>query len=229
MIDVPEVFARGTVEREGGAGAAWIAQLPGIVEELLARWECAPDGDVRHGGVGVIVPVRRRQGGSAALKVSFPRAEAHRGGRPAWGRAPRPGRVRRGRGGRPRTRAALGAVPRRPGRSLGPSPRIPRGSWRIGARTAHRVRGPHGGVAHGAHVKRDTAAGHDPRGHDRVTRPGAVRRAYRVQAAPDGRARARVPSAAPSRQREGRVIISRWAPVPRQARVVRPPPPACRG
>ncbi len=72
MIVTPEGFARSTVEREGEPGAAWLAELPGIVEELLERWGCVPDGEVMHGGVGVIVPVRRRAGESAVLKVSFP-------------------------------------------------------------------------------------------------------------------------------------------------------------
>ncbi|MFF2012954.1 aminoglycoside phosphotransferase family protein [Streptomyces sp. NPDC058195] len=72
MIDVPEKFARGTVQREGRPGAEWIAGLPATVGELLARWECAPDGEVMHGAVGIVVPVRRRAGGAAVLKVSFP-------------------------------------------------------------------------------------------------------------------------------------------------------------
>ncbi|MBA4861204.1 kinase [Streptomyces sp. PSKA54] len=72
MIGIPEAFARSTVEREGEPGAAWLAELPGIVDELLECWGCAPDGEVMHGGVGVIVPVRRRSEGAAVLKVSFP-------------------------------------------------------------------------------------------------------------------------------------------------------------
>ncbi|WP_328404732.1 aminoglycoside phosphotransferase family protein [Streptomyces sp. NBC_00390] len=73
MIEIPETFARSTVEREGESGAAWLAGLPRIVDELLGRWQCVPDGDVMHGGVGVIVPVRRPTGGgTAVLKVSFP-------------------------------------------------------------------------------------------------------------------------------------------------------------
>ncbi len=32
-------------------GAAWLAELPGIVEELLECWGCVPDGEVMHGGV----------------------------------------------------------------------------------------------------------------------------------------------------------------------------------
>lgn len=60
------------MEREGEPGAAWLAELPRIVDELLERWTCLPDGEVMHGGVGVIVPVRRGDGGTAALKVSYP-------------------------------------------------------------------------------------------------------------------------------------------------------------
>ncbi|WP_326673989.1 aminoglycoside phosphotransferase family protein [Streptomyces sp. NBC_01257] len=72
MIGIPEVFTRGTLAREGAAGAAWIAGLPLLVDELLERWECVPDGEAVHGGVGVIVPVRRRGAADAVLKVSFP-------------------------------------------------------------------------------------------------------------------------------------------------------------
>ncbi|QMU67959.1 aminoglycoside phosphotransferase family protein [Streptacidiphilus sp. P02-A3a] len=74
MIRTPEAFTQATITREGAAGAAWLAELPGIVEGLLARWGCEPDGEVMHGGVGVIVPVRRTAAdpGTAVLKVSFP-------------------------------------------------------------------------------------------------------------------------------------------------------------
>ncbi|MGW4473043.1 aminoglycoside phosphotransferase family protein [Nonomuraea sp. NPDC004354] len=72
MIGIPEAFTRSTVEREGEAGAAWLAELPSIVDRLLERWGCVPDGQVLHGGVGVVVPVRRRDERTAVLKVSFP-------------------------------------------------------------------------------------------------------------------------------------------------------------
>ncbi|MFI8387840.1 aminoglycoside phosphotransferase family protein [Streptomyces sp. NPDC085540] len=72
MIETPEMFTRCTLEREGAAGAAWLAELPSIVDELLARWECVPDGEVMHGGVGIIVPVLRRDSVPAVLKISFP-------------------------------------------------------------------------------------------------------------------------------------------------------------
>ncbi|MET7368800.1 aminoglycoside phosphotransferase family protein [Streptomyces sp. NPDC005566] len=72
MIGTPEAFSGSTIAREGEPGAAWLAVLPTVVDELLARWDCVPDGEVMHGGVGIIVPVRRRDGGAAVLKVSFP-------------------------------------------------------------------------------------------------------------------------------------------------------------
>jgi len=65
---IPAAFAKATVEREGAAGEAWLAELPGIVDELLARWNLERDGDVLHGQVGVVVPVE----GNAVVKVSFP-------------------------------------------------------------------------------------------------------------------------------------------------------------
>ncbi|MFF4326842.1 aminoglycoside phosphotransferase family protein [Streptomyces sp. NPDC001591] len=73
MIKPPEAFVRTTVDREGEPGAAWLARLPALVEDLLARWDCAPDGELTHGGVGLVVPVRRRgRRQPAVLKVSFP-------------------------------------------------------------------------------------------------------------------------------------------------------------
>ncbi|GAA0432804.1 aminoglycoside phosphotransferase family protein [Streptomyces luteireticuli] len=72
MTGIPREFARGTIEREGDTGAAWLAELPAIVNGLLEQWSCVPDGEIVHGGVGVVVPVRRRGAGAAVLKVSFP-------------------------------------------------------------------------------------------------------------------------------------------------------------
>jgi streptomycin 6-kinase len=68
---VPPTFAQTTVTREGAAGRAWLASLAGVVDELLTRWSCTPDGDTRHGGVGLVVPVSSAHG-HAVIKVSFP-------------------------------------------------------------------------------------------------------------------------------------------------------------
>jgi streptomycin 6-kinase len=64
---IPEAFAHETISREGQPGATWLADLPGIVEDLLKRWDLVVDGEVTHGRVGVVVPA-----GQAVLKVSFP-------------------------------------------------------------------------------------------------------------------------------------------------------------
>ncbi|MFB8002812.1 aminoglycoside phosphotransferase family protein [Nocardia sp. NPDC056000] len=72
MIEIPEGFAHSTIAREGEAGRAWIATLPRMVDELMWRWHCAPDGPVLHGMVGVVVPVRHRGATAAVIKVSFP-------------------------------------------------------------------------------------------------------------------------------------------------------------
>lgn len=71
MIEIPAAFQLSTVEREGDPGAAWLAVLPMIVNDLLDRWDCVQDGEVAHGAVGIIVPVRHADG-AAVLKVSFP-------------------------------------------------------------------------------------------------------------------------------------------------------------
>ncbi|WP_129840815.1 aminoglycoside phosphotransferase family protein [Streptomyces sp. RFCAC02] len=72
MTDIPKRLAEGTIAREGDAGRAWIAALPGLVDDLLERWGCVPDGPAVHGEVGIVVPVHRPGLGPAVLKVSFP-------------------------------------------------------------------------------------------------------------------------------------------------------------
>jgi len=70
-VRVPESFSQATTEREGAAGAEWLRDLPGIVEELLDMWQCVLDGPVSHGWVGLIVPVLRADGQPAVIKVSY--------------------------------------------------------------------------------------------------------------------------------------------------------------
>ncbi|MFI7667811.1 aminoglycoside phosphotransferase family protein [Nocardia sp. NPDC049526] len=72
MIEIPEAFARIKSAGEGERGRAWIAALPGLVDELLQRWSCTPTGPVMHGQVGIVVPVRCRELPPAVIKVSFP-------------------------------------------------------------------------------------------------------------------------------------------------------------
>ncbi|WP_327174048.1 aminoglycoside phosphotransferase family protein [Streptomyces sp. NBC_01335] len=72
MIGIPDTFARATVGREGARGRAWLDELPLLIDDLLDRWSCVPDGRITHGGVGIVVPVRGRPEGPAVIKVSFP-------------------------------------------------------------------------------------------------------------------------------------------------------------
>ena len=59
-----------SVDREGGP--EWLASLPGLVDELLHRWGCVPDGPAVSGKVGIIVPAKSAAHGDVVLKVSFP-------------------------------------------------------------------------------------------------------------------------------------------------------------
>lgn len=73
-LEVPAEFAAGVVGHTGTRGSAWLAALPDLVADLMTRWQLTPDGEVLHGFLGVVVPVRR--GSDAyALKVSQPSEE----------------------------------------------------------------------------------------------------------------------------------------------------------
>lgn len=62
MIATPADFERTTVGREGARGRAWVESLPGLVDELLRRWDCTVDtGPVLHGS-GSSFPTRALAG-----------------------------------------------------------------------------------------------------------------------------------------------------------------------
>ena len=67
---MPAAFAASTVAREGEAGGAWLASLPGLIEELCEHWGLDVAGAPMHGYVAVVVPVVR-DGVQLALKVSW--------------------------------------------------------------------------------------------------------------------------------------------------------------
>lgn len=61
---------------EGGPGGdAWLEALPGLVRDVAKEWDLRATGGLRHGVCAVVIPVEGRHGG-AALKVSWPHAEA---------------------------------------------------------------------------------------------------------------------------------------------------------
>jgi streptomycin 6-kinase len=58
------------------SGDAWLRHLPTLVEESLARWDLSLDGDAMHGVAALVLPVRRHDGSSAVLKVTWPHVDA---------------------------------------------------------------------------------------------------------------------------------------------------------
>ncbi|WP_371403715.1 aminoglycoside phosphotransferase family protein [Kribbella sp. NBC_00662] len=65
---IPAAFAKATIDREGAVGEAWLAELPGIIDEVLTGWGCTPTGEAMHGQVGVVIPVEDDR----VVKISFP-------------------------------------------------------------------------------------------------------------------------------------------------------------
>lgn len=57
------------------SGAAWLKRLPHIVSERAHEWNLTPDGPIAVGTSAVVFPVRA-EGRKAALKISWPHAEA---------------------------------------------------------------------------------------------------------------------------------------------------------
>ncbi len=70
MLEIPDEFARQLIDREGDPGRAWLASLPGLVDEFLQRWRCSPTGPI-CGKVGIVLAVQRDDGTPAVLKISF--------------------------------------------------------------------------------------------------------------------------------------------------------------
>jgi streptomycin 6-kinase len=60
----------------GPAWAAWVDNLPALVQSLYDEWELRPDGWMMHGYCALVVPVMTAEGNRAMLKVSFPDRES---------------------------------------------------------------------------------------------------------------------------------------------------------
>ena len=57
-------------------GSEWLTRLPQLVQQSLAQWDLAPDGDSMHGMTALVLPVRRGDGSAAVLKVTWPHVAA---------------------------------------------------------------------------------------------------------------------------------------------------------
>lgn len=58
------------------SGDDWLAVLPALIQDALARWQLSPVADSRFGHCALVVPVAREDGSAAALKVAWPHAES---------------------------------------------------------------------------------------------------------------------------------------------------------
>jgi len=79
---VPAQLAGYHAKFYGADGQAWSAALPELTATFLDRWELRLDGPLRHGMVGLIVPVRTADGTPAVLKLA-PIDREHPGEGPA--------------------------------------------------------------------------------------------------------------------------------------------------
>jgi streptomycin 6-kinase len=75
LITVPHGFGDVLVGFEGEAAQRWRADLPALATRYCARWNLTPDGEVLHGFVAVVLPVRRADGSPAVLKLTWVDAE----------------------------------------------------------------------------------------------------------------------------------------------------------
>ncbi|OSZ58636.1 hydroxyurea phosphotransferase [Streptomyces pharetrae CZA14] len=74
-VEVPHSLAVSYARGFGEAGRTWIAELPALAAEFLDRWELKRDGAVGAGEASLVLPVLRKQGTRAVLKLQMPREE----------------------------------------------------------------------------------------------------------------------------------------------------------
>lgn len=74
MIAIPADFVSAIESREGEAGRAWLADLPGVVADLCQQWSLEVDGHPWHGHLAIVVPVRHEDA-LYALKISWQDAD----------------------------------------------------------------------------------------------------------------------------------------------------------
>ncbi|MFI2115355.1 aminoglycoside phosphotransferase family protein [Streptomyces rubiginosohelvolus] len=73
--EIPHRLVASYVTGFGEEGRAWIAGVPALAAHLLERWQLRRDGAVRSGQASLVLPVLRRDGTRAVLKLQLPREE----------------------------------------------------------------------------------------------------------------------------------------------------------
>ncbi|WP_016696730.1 aminoglycoside phosphotransferase family protein [Actinoalloteichus spitiensis] len=74
-VHVPAALVASYATAFGETGKEWLAALPGLVGQLLDRWELRRDGDPTSGAASLVVPVLRADDTPAVLKLQLPREE----------------------------------------------------------------------------------------------------------------------------------------------------------
>ena len=69
QVTVPAELAASHQKYSGESGRAWIAALPALAAACIDRWQLEVDGETAFGAVALIVPVVRRDGSKAVLKL----------------------------------------------------------------------------------------------------------------------------------------------------------------
>ncbi|MFD5655709.1 aminoglycoside phosphotransferase family protein [Streptomyces sp. NPDC127039] len=76
MIVVPEGLVAAQAKYNGAAGRAFVEGLPALAAGFLERWELRLDGPSMHGWAALVLPVVRRDGTGAVLKLQIVDAES---------------------------------------------------------------------------------------------------------------------------------------------------------
>lgn len=74
-VEVPHSLASSYARAFGDEGRAWIAGLPALAADVLDRWDLRRDGAPGSGKASLVLPVLRRDGTRAVLKLQMPREE----------------------------------------------------------------------------------------------------------------------------------------------------------
>ncbi|WP_433271983.1 aminoglycoside phosphotransferase family protein [Actinosynnema sp. CS-041913] len=74
-VEVPDSLAASYAKAFGEPGTAWIAALPALAARLLDRWELRRDGEAGAGEASLVLPVLRKDGTGAVLRLQLPREE----------------------------------------------------------------------------------------------------------------------------------------------------------
>ncbi|MFC8853377.1 aminoglycoside phosphotransferase family protein [Streptomyces sp. NPDC057144] len=75
VIDVPEGLAAAQLKYNGEAGRVFVEGLPDLAAGFLERWGLRLDGPAMHGVAALVLPVVRRDGTGAVLKLQVVDAE----------------------------------------------------------------------------------------------------------------------------------------------------------